>query len=391
MRILIVSGIWPPDIGGPASHGPEIARFLAARGHRVSAVVSAAGPLPDAGFAARVIRRDRPLALRMAGGAAALAGAVRHADVVYATGIYHRTAAACRLAGTPLVMKVVNDPAYERSRNWGRTSLSLADFQVDASKDPTMLALRFARDRALGSADALIVPSEYQARIVRGWGLRAPVSLIANPAVVSTSSRSREQLRRAFGMSGPTAVFAGRLVMAKNLGLAVDAMRDVPGLQLLIVGEGPERSALARAVAAAGVGDRVSILPAVSQREAGDLMRAADLTLLPSDWENFPHAVVESLAQGTPVVATAVGGVPEIVEHDRTGWLVPVGDRAALKHALLRFVDDEPARRRLRAGAAGVGDRYRPERLFAIAEEVLERTALRSAPASRRRIPVTRA
>ena len=125
--------------------------------------------------------------MRLVAGAAALTHAVRQVDVVYATGIYHRAAAACRLAGTPLVLKVVNDPAYERSRNWGRTSLSLTDFQADASRDPTMLALRFARDRALGSADALIVPSEYQARIVRGWGLRPAVSVIANPAVVAIS------------------------------------------------------------------------------------------------------------------------------------------------------------------------------------------------------------
>lgn len=386
-----MSGIWPPDIGGPASHGPQFAEYLAARGHQPRALVSAGGPLGDSGFPVRVTRRDRPLPVRLVAGAAALTRAVRHVDVVYATGIYHRAAAACRLAGTPLVAKVVNDPAYERSRNWGRTSLSLTDYQSDASKDPTMRALRFARDRALGSADALIVPSEYQARIVRDWGLRPPVTVIPNPAVVVASARTREELRQVFGMSGPTAVFAGRLVMAKNLGLAVDAMRDVPGLRLLIVGEGPERASLARAIATAGLGDRVRILPAVSQREAGDLMRAADLTLLPSDWENFPHAVVESLAQGTPVVATAVGGVPEIVEHDRTGWLVPAGDRAALAQALLRFVDDEPARRRLRAGAAGVGDRYSPERLFAIAEDVLERIARAPAPAGRRRAPVTRA
>lgn len=385
-----MSGIWPPDIGGPASHGPQFAEYLSARGHHVRALVSAAGPLANSAFPVRVTRRDRPLPVRLVAGAAALTRAVRQVDVVYATGIYHRTAAACRLAGTPLVLKVVNDPAYERSHNWGRTRLSLADFQGEASRDPVVLALRFARDRALGSADALVVPSEYQARIVRGWGLRPPVTVISNPAVVVGSSRSREELRSALGMTGLTAVFAGRLVMQKNLGLAVDVMRDVPGLRLLIVGEGPERAALTRAVAAARVGARVSILPAVSQREAGDLMRAADLTLLPSDWENFPHAVVESLAQGTPVVATAVGGVPEIVEHDHTGWLVPAGDRAALTRALLRFVDDEPARRRLRAGAAGVGDRYSPERLFAIAKGVLERTVRSHAPSVRRQAPVTR-
>lgn len=375
--MLIVSGIWPPDVGGPASHGPQIARFLAGRGHDVRAVVSAAGPLSEPDISVRVARRDRPLPLRMAAGAATLAIAVREVDVVYATGIYHRAAAACRLAGTPLVLKLVNDPAYERSRNWGRTTSTLEEFQDGGSRDPVMRALRAARDHALASAHELIVPSEYLARIVRGWRLSPPVTVVSNPAVVTPSQYSRAQLRRDLGMDGLTAVFAGRLVRQKNLELAIDAMRDVRRLRFVIVGDGPERPALRRAVAAAGVADRVSILPPVSQQRAGDWMRAADLTLLPSDWENFPHAVVESLAQGTPVVATAVGGVPEIIEHDRTGWLLGAGDREALAATLRRFVGDEAARLRLRAGAAVAGDRYRPERLFGLAEEVLARAAAR--------------
>lgn len=375
MRILIVSGIWPPDIGGPASHGPAIARFLAERGHAVAAVVSAAGAVSGADFEVRVTRRDRPLPVRMAAGAATLANAVRGVDVVYATGIYHRVAAACAIAGTPLVLKLVNDPAYERSRNWGRTTSTLEAFQSVDARDPVARVLCVARDRALNSARELIVPSEYLARIVRSWGVLAPVTVISNPAVVAPSTRSRAQLRDELGMQGPTAVFAGRLVRQKNLELAIEVMRGLQGLRLVIIGDGPERPALMRSVAAAGVEDRVSILPAVSQQQAGDWMRAADVTLLPSDWENFPHAVVESLAQGTPVIATAVGGVPEIVEHDRTGWLVGGGDRTALTDALRHFVGDESARLRLRAGAADAGGRYRPERLLALIEEVLLRTA----------------
>lgn len=370
-----MSGIWPPDVGGPASHGPQIARFLAGRGHEVSAVVSAAGPLDDPGFPIRVTRRDRPLPLRLAAGAAVLARAVRQVDVVYATGIYHRTAAACKLAGVPLVIKVVNDPAFERARNWGRTDGTLESFQQPGVRDPVSLCLRAARDRALGSAAALIVPSEYLARFVRGWQLRPPVEVIANPAVVATSLQSREQLRASHGMNGLTAVFAGRLVAQKNLRMAIEAMRRVEGLRLVIVGEGPERVTLTGAIETAAVADRVSILPAVSQQQAADLMRAADVTLLPSDWENFPHAVVESLAQGTPVIATAVGGVPEIIEHERTGWLVPPGDHQALIAALSRFAGDEQARRRMREGAGAVRGRYRPERLFAMAEELLLQSA----------------
>ncbi len=70
------------------------------------------------------------------------------------------------------------------------------------------------------------------------------------------------------------------------------------------------------------------------------LFRAADASVLPSAWENFPHTVVEALAVGCPVIATAVGGVPEVVRDGENGLLVPPGDAAALAAAIERFFGD---------------------------------------------------
>ena len=86
-----------------------------------------------------------------------------------------------------------------------------------------------------------------------------------------------------------------------------------------------------------------------------ELFAAADAVLLPSSWENFPHAVVEGLAVGTPVIATAVGGVTEIVTDGVNGLLVPRGDAGALADAIRRFFADDgaaraAARRRRRLG-----------------------------------------
>jgi glycosyltransferase involved in cell wall biosynthesis len=178
-------------------------------------------------------------------------------------------------------------------------------------------------------------------------------------------------------MNGLSAVFAGRFVEQKNLDLAVAGLRSVDGLTLYLIGDGPERARIADVIAAAGLGDRIRLIPPVSQERAGAWMRAADVTVLPSSWENFPHAAVESLAQGTPVVATAVGGVPEIVEHDSNGWLLPSGDEAALSAALTRFTRDESTRERWRAGAAATGDRFDPDVLFAKAEALIRRAAAR--------------
>ncbi len=93
--------------------------------------------------------------------------------------------------------------------------------------------------------------------------------------------------------------------------------------------------------------------------------------MLSSAWENFPHTVVEALAVGTPVIATDVGGVGEIVEDGRNGLLVPSGDPEAFAAALRRFLGDAGLRGRLRAAAAPSVARFAPEEIYARLEEIL--------------------
>ena len=101
-----------------------------------------------------------------------------------------------------------------------------------------------------------------------------------------------------------------------------------------------------------------------------ELLRAADLAVLSSRWENFPHALVEALAVGTPVVATAVGGVPEIVRDGENGVLVPPGDPEALAGGIRRALAE---RDRLAAAAAPSVERFEPERIYGELATILER------------------
>ena len=106
-----------------------------------------------------------------------------------------------------------------------------------------------------------------------------------------------------------------------------------------------------------------------------ELFRAADASILSSSWENFPHTVVEALSVGTPVLATAIGGVAEVVRDGENGLLVAAGDAAALADAVRRFFADEALRERLRAGAAPSVAEYAPELVFARLESALARAA----------------
>jgi glycosyltransferase involved in cell wall biosynthesis len=389
MRILIVSGIWPPEVGGPASHGPEFGRFLTARGHRVRAVTTAgrAGP-EDPGFPIVAARKDRPRLIRQPAVALTVLRAVEDAEVVYATSLYGRSALATTLRSTPLVIKLVNDPAYERAHRLGVFSGTLEAFQRP-HRHPAVRALKRLRNLALSRAARLVIPSHYLAEIARGWGIGPHrIRVVPNPAPAIDGTASRTTLRKQLGLESPTFVFAGRLTPQKNLPLAISALRHVPQGALVVIGAGPSRDEVLRAVSDAGVGDRVTVKGALPRERAIEWMRAADASILPSEWENFPHAAVEALAAGTPVIATAVGGVPEIIETGVNGILVPPRDAAALGEAMASVARDRRLSATLRSGALAAAARYRRDAVYGAIEAELELAAAPTEPAA---LPVSRA
>jgi glycosyltransferase involved in cell wall biosynthesis len=376
LRVLIVSGIWPPDIGGPAAHGPDLANFLIRRGHAVRAVTSCerGGPEPS-DFPLLAVRRDRPRPVRLPAAALAIARAARGADVIYAAGMYTRSGLASRIHRLPLVLKLASDPAYERARNLRLFSGGLEEFQR-VKGSPALRGLKLHRRLALGSATRLIIPSHYLADIARGWGLdEERINVIPNPAPEVDCTIDREELRRRLGLEGPTFIFAGRLVPAKNLALAISALRLVPAASLVIVGDGPARRGLLEAIASSGVEDRVVLKGALPRSAALEWLRSGDAALLSSSWENHPHAAVEAIAAGTPVIATAVGGVPEIVRDGVNGLLVEPGDVQALARAMRSLVSDPDLLARLRHGAAVEAGRFSADRAFGDIERELELAA----------------
>jgi glycosyltransferase involved in cell wall biosynthesis len=381
VKVLITSGIWPPDVGGPASHGPELGRFLGQRGHEVTAVTAGGGgPVDQTAFPVRVLSRERPLAVRVPATALAVAASARGTDVIYSVGLYTRSSVASRLCSVPLVIKLAADPAYERARRAGFGG-SLEEFQGDHSS-PLIRLLKRQRAMTLARAVRIVVPSRYLAEFVTRWGVDAErIKVVPNPAPAVDTAETRADLRRRLGLSGPTFVFAGRFVRQKNLPLVVEALAQVEGASLVLVGEGPEAASVADAIERAGVRDRVSLTGAVDRRVAVDWMRAADAAVLPSDWENFPHAAVEALAAGTPVIATAVGGVPEIVDSGVNGILVPAGDANAFAAAMASLASDGDLLQRLRGAAAETANQFSAERVYGRISAELEHAAgLRAAP-----------
>ena len=376
MRVLIVSGIWPPDVGGPASHAPDVAQFLRGRGHEVEVVTTADAPPAARPYPVRAVPRRHRVGVRHYRGAALVHHRARNADVVYTTGMFGRSAVGSALARKPYVVKLTADPAFERSRRRGFVEGDVDDFQVHG-RGLAIALLRFARDVELRHAAHVFTPSAYLRELALGWGV-APerVSVLPNPSPVVGELGQRDELRREFGLNGATLAFAGRLTAQKSLERALEAVARAEGVKLVIAGEGPEREPLQARAGELGIGDRVTFLGAQPRERIVELFHAADATILSSSWENFPHTVVEALAVGTPVLAMQAGGVAEVVHDGVNGLLVAAGDTAALGNAVRRYFADDELRERLRGAAAASVAEYAPEVVFGELEQTLRRIAV---------------
>lgn len=173
----------------------------------------------------------------------------------------------------------------------------------------------------------------------------------------------------------------GRLVAFKGQRYLLEAFSQLrqsyPCVRLLMVGDGPERTSLERHAARLGVGEAVRFTG--HREDVADLLAAMEIFVLPSLGEHFGRVLLEAMALKLPVVATAAGGVPEVVVDNLTGLLVPPADAAALANAIATLLAD-PARGRV-MGSAGrervevhYNHRLHAQRVEAVYAEVLEKS-----------------
>jgi glycosyltransferase involved in cell wall biosynthesis len=235
-----------------------------------------------------------------------------------------------------------------------------ADYRVSPKGYPWYVR---AADRLLAPAADLALAVSRQTRrfAIEERGFRPDqVEIFPNAVDVAAFHRPRPDeraaARRELGIpdGGLAAITVGRLDRLKGVDLQVEVWGEVlraqPAAALLVVGDGPERAALERHAADHGLQRSLHFLGWRSDVER--LLGAADFAVLSSRDEGLPLVVLEAMACGLPVLATEVGGVPEVVRDGVNGLLVPPDDRAALARGFAALFADAALRERLAAGAA---------------------------------------
>jgi teichuronic acid biosynthesis glycosyltransferase TuaC len=165
----------------------------------------------------------------------------------------------------------------------------------------------------------------------------------------------RAAARAALGLTRKTLISVGNLIPRKRLHLTIDALRRLPDVDFLIVGEGPERAALQARIADAGLSGRVRLVGPVPHAQLPAYYGAADASVLASSREGWANVLLESMACGTPVVASAIPGNPEVVQAPEAGLIVGANTAEGIADAVHTLLGNPPDRAMTRAYAEKFG------------------------------------
>jgi glycosyltransferase involved in cell wall biosynthesis len=375
LRIAVLTAIFPPDIGGPASHVADLAEDLRDRGHSVEVITL--------GSATRTLRRPGivryprrwPWPLRMAAVASWLIRRRRSYDLIYATGLHVDAAIGAVFARRPLVAKVVGDQVWERARRLSLTSATFDQFEREGSRSVRVRMMRAARNWSLRRARAVTVPSRYLCGVVERWLGGNPQPTVIYNRVKSKDVRTD---RRDHG-ADLQVVFVGRLVEHKRIDVVLEGLSLTDRSRLEVVGHGPDLERLRRRAKELSLGDRVRFMGALDHDRVLERLAAADLLVLASEYEGLPHVAVEALACGTPIASVDIGGVREVVEHGTNGLIVEARTPAAFAAAFRRLQDDDTLRRRLTSSSRTTAAKWRFDRTTEELESLF-RTVVSSRP-----------
>lgn len=384
MKVLITSPVFPPDLGGPAVYVPSLARFLLERGHEVRVVAFCADKEPK-GHPFPVVAIPRgPLPLRYLKAFFAVLREAGKADVVYVNehlALLHVLAA--KLRGKPVMIRIMVDGAWEISHRYGWCGGD--DINVFQTKHYgwKVKLTRVLQKRWWKWSDHIISCSEFLRQIlVRNYGVPGEkVQRVFNAyhgPDPDSLQLTKEQARAQLGLdpSKRYLLTICRLMVWKRVDVILEALARLPAdVHLLIAGDGDMEKPWKELAQRLGVEDRAHFLGNVPHKLIPAYIRAADVFVLNSEYEGLSHTLLEVQALGTPIIASAVCGNPEVVIEGETGLGCDPRDATGLLHAVERYLASPELRETMVAGGLKRRGEFDRTRTFSQVEAALQRLA----------------
>ena len=381
MKILIATGIYPPDIGGPATYTVSLAKELTKLGHKVTVITYTDDKRANARGAWRLVTVNRrwPLLLRYRLYQIKVWWYGFQNDCIYAQDSVSAglpAMVANWFLWKPFVLKVVGDYAWEQGQNKYGVRDDLNAFQHKKYSWKIEM-LRWIEKKVARHATKIITPSKYLKGIVEQWEIPSEkISVVYNSydaaaIVVAKQPDKTEEI----------IMSVGRLVPWKGLDTLIELMPQIlkvrPNAKLVIAGDGPFKKQLEETIAANHLEGKVILRGRLAHEQLLEELSRASVFVLNSSYEGLSHQILEAQALKIPCAVSSVGGNPEVIENEKTGLLFEY-NKETIKDSILKLLDNPDYAKSLANEAYRNLEKFNFEKMIKETVKVLESVCQKS-------------
>jgi len=327
MKALLISGIYRPEIGGPATYLPKLATQLLDQGGQVEIITlkdSKSDPVIEH-WKVNYINRDQNILSRIIKTSYLIAQNAKKFDTVFANGLFQETAIGLLFLKKKSVAKVVGDPVWERARNKGRTNLNIVDFNNSKLSINQRLQRRFIR-WSLNRFSLITCPSLELKSIITNWGVRRPIEFIPNGVVIPEDENTDKKY---------DLVSVSRLVNWKNIDKLIRASAKTKS-KLAIVGSGPEEITLKKL--AKELNAPVEFLGQLKEEDVKKVLASSKIFVLLSDYEGLSFALLQAMGCGIPSVVSDAKGNSDVIRNKVEGLVVKINNQIEIENAIEKLL-----------------------------------------------------
>ena len=320
MRVLVTVGIFPPDIGGPATFVPKIAKYFQDElNYEIEILTLSDNKNSNINddFSVKRIDRNLPIIYRWLKTIFTIYKLGKNKDLIFVNGLGTEATIANIFLKKKIIRKIVGDPVWERAYSKAKISESFDEFQVKNYGFSISLQKK-VRSFSIKKTDIVVTPSQHLKNFILNLGFKNKIEIINNGVLIP------EENTNIFTNDQINITIVSRLVSHKNIEKIIKAISDLnsPLIYLNIIGDGPELNQLQKISLESNNKDNIIFHGKLNRDEIDHIFLNSDIYVQASNYEGLPHSLLEAMSYGIPVLCTPVGECKEILGNEDRGYIL---------------------------------------------------------------------
>ena len=313
-------GIFPPDIGGPATFVPKIAKYFQNElNYEIEILTLSDNKNSNINddFSVKRIDRNLPIIYRWLKTIFTIYKLGKNKDLIFVNGLGTETTIANIFLKKKIIRKIVGDPVWERAYSKAKISESFDEFQVKNYGFSISLQKK-VRSFSIKKSDIVVTPSKHLKNFILNLGFKNKIEIINNGVFIP------EENTNIFTNDQINITVVSRLVSHKNIKKIIRAISDLndPLIYLNIIGDGPELNQLQKISLESNNKDNIIFHGKLNRDDINHIFLKSDIYIQASNYEGLPHSLLEAMSYGIPVLCTPVGECKEILGNEDRGYIL---------------------------------------------------------------------